>query len=121
MEDPKVVDTLIFMKKTWVVFLVGIYIGSFYGAFHAPESGGAAAVDGEEVLRKIQRTLFFALIALSFLIDIVQMRYDRDKAFLFLFLSLAMGGLADLLGPIQYKVAGALFGIGKGTAGSGDF
>ncbi len=108
------------MKKTWVVFLAGIYIGSFYGAFQAPENGSAVAAAGEEILRNIQRTLFFALMVLSFLIDIVQMRYDRDKAFLFLFLALIMGGMADLIGPIQYKIVGAVFDIGGGKVGMND-
>ena len=41
-------------------------------------------------------------MGLGFLIDLVRMREDRNKAFIFLFLSLILGGFSGGIGAIQY-------------------
>ena len=40
----------------------------------------------------------------GFLIDLVRMREDRNKAFIFLLLSVLLGGFSGGIGAIQYQV-----------------
>ena len=59
---------------------------------------------GRKVLGDLQRLFFFSLMGLGFLIDLVRMREDRNKAFIFLLLSLFLGGFSGGVGAIQYQV-----------------
>ena len=53
---------------------------------------------------RIERLLFFGLVVLGLLTVIVQIRIDRNKAVLFLFSSLILGGLCNLLDMGQIKL-----------------
>jgi len=65
---------------------------------------------GRKVLGDLQRLFFFSLMGLGFLIDLVRMREDRNKAFIFLLLSLFLGGFSGGLGAIQYQVFNFIVG-----------
>ena len=56
------------------------------------------------------KVIFFALVFVSFLIDIVEMREDMDRAYQFLFLSLVAGGLSATISAVQYNVLARIFG-----------
>ena len=60
-------------------------------------------VVGRKILNDLQRLFFFALMGAGFLIDLVRMREDRNKAFIFLLLSLLLGGFSGGIGAIQYQ------------------
>ena len=51
-------------------------------------------------------------MGMGFLIDLVRMRQDRGQAFLFLALSLAVGGFAGGVGALQYRALTFLFESG---------
>ena len=73
---------------------------------------------GEEMFWKVERVLFFGLMAVGFLADIVQLRIDRSKAYLFLFLSLFLGGLSSTFGAYQFRFVSGLFrALGNLTGG----
>ena len=59
---------------------------------------------GRKVLSDLQRLFFFSLMGVGVLIDLVRMREDRNKAFIFLLLSLLLGGFSGGVGAIQYQV-----------------
>ena len=59
---------------------------------------------GRKVLSDLQGLFFFSLMGVGFLIDLVRMREDRNKAFIFLLLSLFLGGFSGGVGSIQYQV-----------------
>ena len=65
---------------------------------------------GRKVLGDLQRLFFFSLMGLGFLIDLVRMREDRNKAFIFLLLSLFLGGFSGGVGAIQYQVFNFIVG-----------
>ena len=64
----------------------------------------------KEVLPDIAKLLFFALMFVSFLIDIVEMRENKDKAYRFLLLSLILGGLSATFSAMQYHALTSLMG-----------
>ena len=68
---------------------------------------------GRKVLGDLQRLFFFSLMGLGFLIDLVRMREDRNKAFIFLLLSLFLGGFSGGVGAIQYQVFNLIVGGGQ--------
>ena len=68
---------------------------------------------GRKVLGDLQRLFFFSLMGLGFLIDLVRMREDRNKAFIFLLLSLFLGGFSGGVGAIQYQVFKFFVGEGQ--------
>jgi len=68
---------------------------------------------GRKVLGDLQRLFFFSLMGLGFLIDLVRMREDRNKAFIFLLLSLFLGGFSGGVGAIQYQVFNFIVGEGQ--------
>ncbi len=103
MEVDKFSATTILLKKIWVVFLIGLYSASFLNEYHFP-GARVEPLDGEEVLWQVQQVLFFGLMFLGLLIDLVEMRADRHKAFRFIILSLVMGGLGNLVGTAHYKM-----------------
>ncbi len=87
-KEPQVEATLILLKKIWVFFLVMLYAVCLYNEYRFPGARAAEPLEGEAILWKIQRVLFFGLMGLGLLADIVQIRIDRSKAFLYLFASL---------------------------------
>ena len=101
--ENKVEETLILLKKIWVFFLIGLIAACFYNEAQFPGFRDEP-LEGEAFLWKIERVLFFGLLGLGLLVDIVQSRLDREKAFLFLFLSLILGGVSTMVGAFQYRV-----------------
>jgi len=103
-KEPQVEETLILLKKIWVFFLVGLYAACLYNEYRFPGVREGEPLEGEAILWKIQRVLFFGLMGLGLLVDIVQIRIDRSKAFLYLFASLILGGLCNLIAMGQMKL-----------------
>jgi len=103
MAQDKIEETLILLKKIWVFFLIGLIAACFYNEARFPGFRDEP-LEGEAYLWKIERVLFFALLGLGLLVDIVQSRLDRDKAFLYLFASLILGGVSTLVGAYQFRV-----------------
>jgi hypothetical protein len=106
----KLADTLILLKRVWALFLIAVYFIGFMSEYHFPGIR-EEPLAGESVLWNAQRVLFFGLMFVGFLIDAVQMREDRQKAFLFLFLSLVLGGLSSWIPAIQFQVISYLSGL----------
>lgn len=109
-KEPQVEETLILLKKIWVFFLVGLYAVCLYNEFRFPGPREEEPLEGEEILWKIERVLFFGLMGLGLLTDIVQIRIDRGKAFIYLFASLLLGGLCSLIAMGQMKIFRFIFG-----------
>ena len=103
-KEPQVEETLILLKKIWVFFLVVLYAACLYSEYRFPGIREGEPLEGEAVFLKIQRVLFFGLMGLGLLTDIVQIRIDRSKAFLYLFASLMLGGLCNLIAMGQMKL-----------------
>jgi hypothetical protein len=57
----------------------------------------------ESIFPDVAKVLFWGLLFVFFLIDIVEMRQDKDKAYQFLFLSLVVGGLSATISAMQYQ------------------
>ena len=110
MPDEKTAQALELLKKVWVLFLVALYMCGFYTELHFPGVREKPLVQ-EKVLMDAQKVLFFGLMVVGFLVDMVQMREDRNKAFIFLFLSLFLGGLAGVIGGLQFQAMAAVFGV----------
>ncbi len=102
--------TLILLKKIWVFFLVGLYAVCLYNEYRFPGVREEEPLEGEAILWKIQRVLFFGMMGLGFLADIVQIRIDRSKAFLYLFASLVLGGMCSLIAMGQMKLLNFFIG-----------
>jgi hypothetical protein len=109
-KEPQVEATLILLKKIWVFFLVMLYAVCLYNEYRFPGAREAEPLEGEGILWKIQRVLFFGLMGLGLLTDIVQIRINRGKAFLYLFASLVLGGLCNLIAMGQMKIFQFIFG-----------
>jgi hypothetical protein len=103
MKVDKFPETAILLKKIWVVFLIGLYSASFLNEYHFP-GAREKPLDGENVLWQIQGVIFFGLMVLGLLVDLVEMRIDRKRAFLFLVISLLMGGLSTKVGEFHFKL-----------------
>ena len=103
-KEPQVEETLILLKKIWVFFLVLLYVACLYSEYRFPGMREEEPLEGEAILLKIQRVLFFGLMGLGLLVDIVQIRIDRSKAFLYLFASLILGSLCNLIALGQMKL-----------------
>lgn len=103
-KEPQVEETFILLKKIWVFFLVGIYAVCLYHEYRFPRGLEDEPLEGEAILLKIERVLFFGLMGLGLLVNIVQIRIDRSKAFLFLFASLVLGGICNLVAMGQIKL-----------------
>ena len=97
----KIKQTEHFMIGLWSFFLIVLYGCSFLIEYHFGNKEEEIVV-GKKILDDLQRLFFFALMGLGFLIDLVRMREDRNKAFIFLFLSLILGGFSGGIGAIQY-------------------
>ena len=110
MSQEKIAETLTLLQKVWVLFLIALYFAGFMNEYHFP-GNRKEPLEEEAILWTVQRVLFFGLMFVGFLIDLVQMREDRSKAFLFLFLSLILGGLSSWVSAIQCKIVLQLFGV----------
>ena len=102
--ESQVEETLILLKKILVFFLVGLYAACLYNEYRFPGVREEEPLEGEAILWKIQRVFFFGLMGLGLLTDIVQIRIDRSKAFLYLFASLVLGGMCNLIAMGQMKL-----------------
>ncbi len=112
MSHEKIAETLTLLHRVWALFLIVVYFAGFMDEYHFPGSR-KEPLEAEAILWNAQRVLFFGLMFVGFLIDIVQMREDRHKAFLFLFLSLILGGFSGWISSIQCKIVTQLFGIAR--------
>ena len=99
----KIKQTERLMLMLWSFSLIVLYMCSFLTEYHFPHEEEEMVL-GRKVLGDLQRLFFFSLMGLGFLIDLVRMREDRNKAFIFLLLSLFLGGFSGGLGAIQYQV-----------------
>ena len=90
------------MLMLWAFFMIVLYACSFLAEYHFPR-GEEEVVVGGEILNDLQRLFFFALMGMGFLIDLVRMRENRNKAFIFLLLSLLLGGFSGGIGALQYQ------------------
>ena len=100
-------ETKELLLKIWAVLLLGLYgVGFLHEKILVQQTLEAS----EEILPDIAKLLFFALMFVSFLVDIVEMREDRNKAYRFLLLSLFLGGLSATISAIQYHTWAWIFG-----------
>ncbi len=96
----KIKQTEHFMLMLWVFFLIVIYVCSFLTEYYYQlESIKVAA--GEKILNDLKGVFFFALMGMGFLVDLVRMRENKNKAYIFLFLSLLLGSFSGGIGAIQ--------------------
>ncbi len=112
MSHEKIAETLTLLHRVWALFLIAVYFAGFMDEYHFP-GNRKEPLEAEAILWNAQRVLFFGLMFVGFLIDLVQMREDRHKAFLFLFLSLILGGFSGWISAIQCKIIIQLFGISR--------
>lgn len=110
MSHEKIAETLTLLHRVWALFLIAVYFAGFMDEYHFP-GNRKEPLEAEAILWNAQRVLFFGLMFVGFLIDLVQMREDRHKAFLFLFLSLILGGFSGWISAIQCKIIIQLFGV----------
>ena len=108
----KIKQTERLMLMLWSFFLIVLYMCSFLTEYHFPHEEEEMVL-GRKVLDDLQRLFFFSLMGLGFLIDLVRMREDRNKAFIFLLLSLFLGGFSGGVGAIQYQVFNFIVGEGQ--------
>ena len=99
MSSYRIEETKELLLKIWAVLLMGLY---GVGFLHEKMLVQQTLVASEEVLLDVAKLLFFALMFVSFLVDIVKMREDRKKAYRFLLLSLLLGGLSATISALQY-------------------
>ena len=98
----KIKQTEHLLHILWTAFLIILYSCSFLTEYHF-SGESEKMVPGEIILVDLQKLCFFALMGLGFLIDIVRMRQDKNKAFIFLLLTLFLGGAAGGIGAMQYQ------------------
>lgn|GEM_PF-427779 len=115
MSHEQIAETLTLLHRIWALFLIAVYFSGFMDEYHFPGNQNEP-LEAEAILWNAQRVLFFGLMFVGFLIDLVQMREDRNKAFLFLFLSLLLGGFSGWISAIQCKIVTQLFGIARPEA-----
>ena len=102
-------ETLDLILKIWALFLIGLHALGFINESYFP-GFRTEPLTQEEIIWKAQRVIFFGILCLGFLTDILQMRIDRGKAYQFLFLSLALGTVSGYLSAYQYKIIAMFFG-----------
>ena len=96
------------LLKVWSVLLMGLYGIGFLREKMLVQQAEALKVD---VLSDVAKLFFFALMFVAFLIDIVEMREDKEKAYRFLFLSLMLGGLSATISAMQYHALSWILGV----------
>ena len=99
MSSYKIEETRELLLKIWSVLLLGLY---GVGFLHEKMLVQQTLESSEEILPDIAKLLFFAFMFISFLIDIVEMRENRNKAYRFLLLSLLLGGISATISAMQY-------------------
>ena len=99
MASYKIEQTRELLLKVWTVLLMG-----FYGVGFLHEKMLVEQVEElkADVLPDVAKLLFFALMFVAFLIDIVEIREDNEKAYRFLFFSLILGGFSATISSMQY-------------------
>ena len=109
MADINLDATKILLRQVWAFMLMGLYgIGVFQERAVTLQAEAAQAT--ESILPDVAKVLFLGLLFVSFLIDIVEMREDKDKAYQFLFLSLITGGLSATISAMQYHALAGILG-----------
>ena len=99
MSSYQIEETKELLLKVWAVLLLGLYgVGFLHEKMLVQQTLEAS----EAILPDIAKLLFFGLMFVSFLIDIVEMREDRNKAYRFLLLSLLLGGISATISAMQY-------------------
>jgi len=94
-------ETKILLRQVWAFMLMGLYgIGVFQERAVTLQAEAAQAT--ESILPDVAKVLFLGLLFVSLLIDLVEMREDKDKAYQFLVLSLIAGGLSATISAMQY-------------------
>ena len=101
-------ETLELILKIWIIFLFGLHIlgfidESYFTGFRT------IPIAKEAIIWKAQRLIFFGILFLGFLIDVLQMRNNRRKAYQFLILSLVLGSLSGYVSAYQYKLITVFF------------
>ena len=95
------------LLKVWSVLLVGLYGVGFLREKILFQQAEPLKAD---VLPDIAKLFFFALMFVAFLIDIVEMRENNEKAYRFLFLSLMLGGFSATISATQYHALSWVLG-----------
>jgi hypothetical protein len=102
-------ETKILLRQVWAFMLMGLYgIGVFQERAVILQAEATQAT--ESVLPDVAKVIFLGLLFVAFLIDIVEMREDKDKAYQFLFFSLIAGGLSATISAIQYHALAGILG-----------
>lgn len=99
MASEQIEQTKELLLRVWTVLLMGLYGVGFLREKMLVQQ---AVESTEEVLPDVAKLLFFALMFVAFLMDIVAMREDKEKAYRFLLLSLMLGGLSATISAMQY-------------------
>ena len=107
MASYKIEQTRELLLKVWTVILMGFYGVGFLHEKMLVEQAEALKAD---VLPDVAKLLFFALMFVAFLIDIVEMRENKEKAYRFLFLSLILGGFSATISAMQYHALAWVLG-----------
>ena len=95
------------LLKVWSILLMGLYVVGFLREKMLIQQAEALKAD---VLPDVAKLFLFALMFVAFLIDIVEMREDKEKAYRFLFLSLILGGFSATISAMQYHVLSWVLG-----------
>ncbi|MBT3367575.1 MAG: hypothetical protein HN472_14120 [Nitrospina sp.] len=104
-------ETKVLLRQVWTFMLMGLYgTGIFQERWVSLQTDGTQVV--ESILPDVAKVMFFGLIFVSFLIDIVEMREDKNRAYQFLFLSLLAGGLSAPVSALQYQMITWVAGVG---------
>ena len=109
MADINLDETKILLRQVWTFMLMGLYgIGVFQERAVTLQAEAAQAT--ESIFPDVAKVLFWGLLFVSLLIDLVEMREDKDKAYQFLFLSLIAGGLSATISAMQYHALVEILG-----------
>ena len=108
----KIEQTQRFMLMLWTVFLIVLYGCSFLAEYLFSGEQELMAV-GEIILSDLQKLFFFALMGMGFLIDLVRMRENKNNAFVFLLLTLLLGGFSGGIGAMQSRFIVHFIGGGR--------
>ena len=100
-------QTMELLLRVWSVLLMVLYGIGFLREKMLVQQAEALKVD---VLSDVAKLFFFALMFVAFLIDIVEMRENKEKAYRFLFLSLMLGGFSATISAMQYHVISWVIG-----------
>ncbi len=101
-------ETLELILKIWTLFLIGLHALGFIDESYFP-GFRTEPLEQEAIIWKAQQVIFFGILCLGFLTDILQMRTERGKAYQFLILSLVLGSVSGYLSAYQYKIIAAFF------------